>query len=64
MSTPSGAALSVISEHVDRYRHEIADMVANYRDGDHDDVIAALYEAERLLRSAARAVRTASVKAG
>ena len=53
------AQLSVIAEHVGRYRTEIATLAAG-RDVEADsDVVAALFEAERAMRSAGRAVERA-----
>jgi hypothetical protein len=52
------AQLSVIAEHVGRYRTEVADLAGGVSDPD-APVVAALYEAERALRSAARAVEQA-----
>jgi|tagenome__1003787_1003787.scaffolds.fasta_scaffold17409863_2 hypothetical protein len=53
------AQLSVIAEHVGRYRSEIASL-AGGRDLDPDsDVVAALFEAERAMRAAGRAVERA-----
>ena len=59
--------LTVMTDHVDRYREEVArmadgltadDRVAG-RPGAHADLVSALYEAERALRSAARALQRA-----
>ena len=53
------AHLSVIVEHLGRYRTEIADLAGD-RAGDPDaPVVAALYEAERALRAAVRSVEHA-----
>jgi hypothetical protein len=59
--------LPVMTDHVDRYREEVArmadgltadDRVAGRADA-HADLVAALYEAERALHSAARALQRA-----
>jgi hypothetical protein len=58
MPSPLNAHLSVIAEHVDRYGSELADLAVDQRPAD-EDVAAALYEAERALRSASRSLRRA-----
>jgi hypothetical protein len=45
----------VIADHVDRYQHEVGELVPDYQL--HDDVVTALVEAERALRNAARCLR-------
>jgi hypothetical protein len=64
MTTSSAAVLSVIAEHVDRYRQEVADLAPGHQQAAQDDVISALYEAERALRTAARLLRRAAKLAG
>jgi hypothetical protein len=70
MSTSRGAAdpslvastaaeLSVASDHVDRYRDRVHGLVQPLLGTNHDDAIAAMYEAERSLRSATRAIERA-----
>jgi hypothetical protein len=68
MPTSSTAAvLTVITDHVDRYREEVArmadglvadDRVAGFPEA-HADLVSALYEAERALRGATRALQRA-----
>lgn len=58
-SNPS-AHLSVMADHVDRYQHEVGDLVPRYTASQHDDVAGALVEAERALRTAARLLRRAA----
>jgi len=63
MSTQSGstkAELSVAADHVDRYRERVAGLVQPLLGGSHDDAIAAMYEAERALRTASRALERAA----
>jgi hypothetical protein len=60
MSSSTAAVLSVIAEHVDRYRHEVADLAPHYAQAERDDVVAAIYEAERALVAANRLLRRAA----
>ncbi len=54
------AMLAVIADHLERYYEQIGDMVPHYQHDDQGDMINALVEAERSLRTAARLVRKAS----
>ncbi len=63
MPTPLAAELSVITEHVGRYREQIADLARTGGNSVGDDTIAALFEAERALRSAGRALQRAATLA-
>ena len=56
MSSHAAAELAVTADHIERYRQRIAALAAPLRDGEHDDVVAAIYEAERSLRTAERAL--------
>ena len=56
MSSHTAAELAVTADHVERYRQRIAAVATPLRDGQHDDVVAAIYEAERSLRSAQRSL--------
>ena len=60
MSATAAAELTVTAEHVSRYRERIAALVPQLQDGEHDDAVAAIYEAERALRSAHRSLDRAS----
>lgn len=60
MSATVAAELTVTAEHVSRYRERIAGLVPQLKDGEHDDVVAAIYEAERSLRAAHRALDRAA----
>jgi len=62
-SNPS-ATLAVIADHVDRYHEQLGDLVPGYVTKDQADMVNALVEAERALRTAARLVRKASKLAG
>jgi hypothetical protein len=59
-STAAAAELSVAADHVDRYRERVVGLVTPLLGGDHDDAVAAMFEAERALRSAHRALERAS----
>ncbi|MEN9505022.1 MAG: hypothetical protein RI958_948 [Actinomycetota bacterium] len=56
MTSSAHAELSAIADQLERYRERVVALVPGLRGGNHDDVIAALFEAERSLRSAGRAV--------
>lgn len=60
MSASIAAELAVIAEHLDRYRDRVGGLVGSLRGGEHDDAMAAIYEAERALRSAHRALNRAA----
>lgn len=60
MSTAVAAELSVTAEHVERYREWVAALVQPLLGGHHDDAIAAMFEAERALRTAQRLLDRAS----
>lgn len=72
MATNHSASLSVIADHLDRYHEQIGDLVPGFHPGSAGqlaaakssdptaDVVIALVEAERALRTAARLVRRAA----
>ncbi len=75
MATNHSASLSVIADHLDRYHEQIGDLVPGFHSGSAGhggqvaggtssdptaDVVIALVEAERALRTAARLVRRAA----
>jgi len=60
MPTDPSAHLAVIADHLDRYHEEVGHLVPGFTASQHDDIAAALVEAERSLRSAARLVRRAA----
>jgi len=60
MSDSTAAELTITAEHVDRYRERLGELARPLRDGDHEDAVAAIYEAERALRSAHRLLERAA----
>ncbi|MEK7425331.1 MAG: hypothetical protein AAB131_15990 [Actinomycetota bacterium] len=67
MTASAAAELSATLEHVSRYRERVAVIARSLSApdaGDHHDVVAALFEAERSLRTAARAVERATKMLG
>ena len=53
-SSTAAAELAVTADHVERYRERIAALAPPLADGNNDDAIAAIFEAERALRTAHR----------
>lgn len=60
MSASIAAELAVIAEHLDRYRDRVSGLANQLRGSEHDDAMAAIYEAERALRTAHRALTRAA----
>lgn len=60
MSTSAAAELAVTADHLDRYRERIAGVASSLTGGANDDAVAAIYEAERALRTAHRLLLRAS----
>ena len=63
MTTRPGAAsasLSVIADHLDRYFEQVGALLPGFQADDDGDIVSALVEAERALRTAARLVRRAA----
>ncbi|MEI8240420.1 MAG: hypothetical protein WCI22_13490 [Actinomycetota bacterium] len=58
-SNPS-ATLAVMADHLERYHHEMGDLLPGYQTKDQADMVNAIVECERTLRQAARALRKAS----
>jgi len=56
MASSLNAQLAVITDHLDRYRDEVAGLADDPRLDPDSDVTTALHEAERALRVAVRAV--------
>lgn len=54
------AELAVMAEGTERYRQRVADLGHVNLDGKHDDLLAAIHEADRSLRTAHRALLRAS----
>ena len=63
MTTPDletiAAELAVMAEGTDRYRDRVADL-ARRNLSEHDDLVSAIHEAERALRTAQRALTRAN----
>ena len=53
-----------MADHVERYQQEVAELVPSYQQHQRDDVVTALVEAERALRTAARCLRRSAKLAG
>ena len=53
------AELSVMAEGSERYAQRVADLGASQLNGEHDDLLTAIHEAERSLRVAHRALARA-----
>lgn len=55
---PSAAStateLATIADNVEQYRRRVGDLAERYVGADRDDLVSAIHEAERLLRSAER----------
>lgn len=60
MPTDPSAHLAVIADHLDRYHEEVGNLVPGFTTSQHDDIAAALVEAERSLRTSARLIRRAA----
>jgi hypothetical protein len=58
------AELSAVTESVRRSRDRVAAMVEPFLGTDREDLVSALYESERMLRSAERALDRAARSAG
>jgi hypothetical protein len=59
MNDPVAATLSVIAEHVERYRQQLAEVGLSQVPAGRDDLRAAVAEAEQGLRNAERLLRRA-----
>lgn len=60
MSATAAAELAVTADHLERYRDRVAAVATSLKGGPHDDAIAAIYEAERSLRTAHRMLTRAA----
>lgn len=58
--TTIAAELAVMAEGAERYRQRVADLGQMNLDGKHDDLLMAIHEADRALRTAQRALLRAS----
>ena len=59
MSTATAAELSAAIDAVDGYRRRVDALVGSDLGPDREDLVAAIYEAERALRTAERALQRA-----
>lgn len=59
MSNPTAAELSAAAEAVDGYRRRVGDLAGAFGRGEREDLVTAIYEAERSLGIAERALRRA-----
>ena len=59
MNDPLAATLTVIAEHVERYRQQLAEIGPLHVPPSREDVQAAVREAEQALRNAERLLRRA-----
>jgi hypothetical protein len=55
----TAAELAAVADTVGRYRQRVAGLAEPYLGSDREDIIAAVYEAERQLRGAERALQRA-----
>ncbi|MEO5724321.1 MAG: hypothetical protein ABIQ39_08750 [Ilumatobacteraceae bacterium] len=60
MTTSTAAHVSVIADHVEQYRAEVAAMAGDRQRTPNGDAVTAMYEAERSLRSAIRMLHRAA----
>jgi hypothetical protein len=54
------ATLAVVADHLERYQEQVGDLVPSYQGEEDAEMVTALVEAERALRTAARLVRRAA----
>jgi hypothetical protein len=59
MSSTTVAELSAAAEAINGYQRRVAGLVASHASDDRDDLVAAIYEAERSLGVAERTLRRA-----
>lgn len=57
MSFDAAATLAVMADHLDRYHEQVGDFLPGYQADEHADVVSALVELERALRTASRLAR-------
>jgi hypothetical protein len=58
-TTATAAELSAAAEAIGGYRRRVGDLVAPYLGTERDDLVSAIYEAERSLRTAERLIQRA-----
>lgn len=59
MSTATAAELSAAVEAIGSYRRRVSDLAAPHLGTEREDLVAAIYEAERALRTAERSLQRA-----
>lgn len=59
MSSATAAELSAAAEAINSYQRRVSGLAADYAGTDRDDLLAAIYEAERSLGVAERTIRRA-----
>jgi hypothetical protein len=64
MSTSTAAELSAAVEAVGSYRRRVGDLVTPHLGTEREDLVSAIYEAERMLRNAERTLQRALKLAG
>jgi hypothetical protein len=56
----TAAELAAAAEAIDRYRERVGDLASAHLGTEREDLVAAIYEAERALRSAQRLLQRAA----
>ncbi|MGI9051107.1 MAG: hypothetical protein ACR2HQ_00405 [Ilumatobacteraceae bacterium] len=55
-TSATAAELSAAADVIGRYRQRVADLASRHLDQEHDDLVTTIYEAERALQIAERAL--------
>jgi hypothetical protein len=63
-ASATAAELSAAAEAIATYQRRVADLVAPHLGSEREDLVAAIYEAERALRTAERLLQRAAKVAG
>lgn len=58
-STATAAELSAAAEAIEGYRRRVSDLAGRYLGTERDDLVSAIYEAERSLRTSGRLLQRA-----
>lgn len=59
-ATTTAAELAAAADAVDRYRQRVGDLARPHLGTEHEDLVAAIYEAERALHAAQRQLQRAA----
>lgn len=59
MTNAASAELGAAAEAISGYQRRVAGLVESFRDGERDDLVSAIYEAERALGVAEKTIRRA-----